>query len=830
MFKKRAQKGQSRRKRAEPDHEPAAADADDAAAAGAAGAPAAAKPKKKKRKKEKAKLSSMLSFGDEEEEAGDALPVLKKVANPSLSFRRGAERAEKKPAAVPTASMYSAESLNALKESSFSYGGGHVPVYKPTEEEAAVMAAGDGMDEASETGGDGDGGVGGSIPDASSIQRARERRERLRKQGEYIPLEGGGGDSDGGDDDKDDDDDGADLLADPADAPTDERVVMKAGATPRSARKRAEVEAALADGADFYRGDDELQRLEAQHVRSAMTGAVPTGRDTLNLRDTTAMGGGGLRGQSQRHSSLKEIRIDDVCRTLRSSLRQQEEQLGKHQRELVSNAEAAKLTAVDLSTLDSKLKALEPKYQYLQELWIYVDSMTACMDSKVDLIEECEVQLLELEKSQAEGAEQRRWLLLDDLADSITEPHTGEKSKSENQRSNSSSGKTIDLDEFGRDRNHTIVSALTAGADKRAEARQGMVGRMQATDSVCDSDEEELYEKAVEDREGVRTEKSEILQAAAVIFADASDDFSTVTAVASRMEEWKQKQPRSYHDTYVSINLIKIFSPFVRLDMLAWHPTDRCIEALAQQGWFIALENYGMASSGNGNGIAADDLDLELIPSLVEKVVLPRLIAWLRNGWDPMSRRSTDAALQCVNELTEVYVTVEKPGVTALLATVLNRLQSTADRIRVPAGTGTAPSSASTAAADRGAIANYLFNRAAGFVRNAAMWSQLLAAGPLEALVATVVGNQMCPLLACMHTITTERSGQEWLPKLQRLVDALKTKPGATSAGGGSASSWLESTIMLKHIVRAAVTASPRAKTLGAEESADYAQLAAALP
>eukprot|EP01046_Picozoa_sp_COSAG06_P068770 COSAG06_NODE_18443_length_888_cov_0.659062_1_plen_66_part_10 len=65
---------------------------------------------------------------------------------------------------------------------------------------------------------------------------------------------------------------------------------MRGGATPRAARKRAEVKAALADGADFYRGDDELQRLEAQHVRSAMTGAVPAGRDSLNLRDTSAMG------------------------------------------------------------------------------------------------------------------------------------------------------------------------------------------------------------------------------------------------------------------------------------------------------------------------------------------------------------------------------------------------------------------------------------------------------------------------------------------------------------------------------------------------------------
>ena len=48
-----------------------------------------------------------------------------------------------------------------------------------------------------------------------------------------------------------------------------------------------------------------------------------------------------MRGQSQRQSLLKEIRADAVCQTLHSALREQEEALGRHQRELVTNAEAA---------------------------------------------------------------------------------------------------------------------------------------------------------------------------------------------------------------------------------------------------------------------------------------------------------------------------------------------------------------------------------------------------------------------------------------------------------------------------------------------------------
>ena len=164
-----------------------------------------------------------------------------------------------------------------------------------------------------------------------------------------------------------------------------------------------------------------------------------------------------------------------------------------------------------------------------------------------------------------------------------------------------------------------------------------MVSKLRATDSRCDSDQEDPSEGGAEEQERVRGDKAEVLQAASVIFADAAEEFSTVGAVATRMEEWKRKQPRSYQDTYVSLSLLKVFLPFVRLEALGWHPSDRCAEALAKQRWFAALESYGM---GDGE-VAADDADLDLIPKLVEKGLLPRLKEWLRSGWDPLSRGST---------------------------------------------------------------------------------------------------------------------------------------------------------------------------------------------
>lgn len=160
-------------------------------------------------------------------------------------------------------------------------------------------------------------------------------------------------------------------------------------------------------------------------------------------------------------------------------------------------------------------------------------------------------------------------------------------------------------------------------------------------------------------------ERADVLAAGEAMFCDAAPEFSTVEGIAARMEAWRATQPTSYHETYVPLNLVKVFAPLVRLEMLGWQPSDGCIEAFARQRWFSALENYG-ADPGEGKGAGSapppEHSDLDLIPALVEKVVLPRLQAWISMSWDPLSARSNTVALECVRELAEVFVTADKPA------------------------------------------------------------------------------------------------------------------------------------------------------------------------
>jgi hypothetical protein len=278
--------------------------------------PERAKKRKKKDKKKDKTKGSLLSFGDEADEATST--TLGRPANPSFAkvkkVKAPALRVRAEEDAQPSASagMYSTEALQALQQSSFQYGGGHVPIAKL--DEVTLVAGGEGLPPLA----DGEGTEGGSIPDGDMIRAARERRERARKKDDYISLNSR--------DDKQSDEEDADPGSSEGEDivggdNVNDRVAFR-GQDRRSlaaAGKRAAVEAALRDGADLYQGDNEvteripfyspplcwapescladqwvarcqLRHMEAEMVKNASRGLgvmSSVGRTGLDLRDTS---------------------------------------------------------------------------------------------------------------------------------------------------------------------------------------------------------------------------------------------------------------------------------------------------------------------------------------------------------------------------------------------------------------------------------------------------------------------------------------------------------------------------------------------------------------
>ena len=58
------------------------------------------------------------------------------------------------------------------------------------------------------------------------------------------------------------------------------------------------------------------------------------------------------------------------------------------------------------------------------------------------------------------------------------------------------------------------------------------------------------------------------------MFDSVVDDFHSLDLIKSRFEEWKFKHADSYQEAYIGLCLPKLFSPFVKLNLVTWNPLE----------------------------------------------------------------------------------------------------------------------------------------------------------------------------------------------------------------------------------------------------------------
>jgi len=106
---------------------------------------------------------------------------------------------------------------------------------------------------------------------------------------------------------------------------------------------------------------------------------------------------------------------------------------------------------------------------------------------------------------------------------------------------------------------------------------------------------------------------------------DVRPEFKSIREVKDKMQSWKWSQAKSYNDSWASLSLKDLFRPFIRMELAGWLPLQGPNKELDQMEWCAALMDYGFRDSENQSGLQASDPDLNLIPTLIEKVLLPKL-------------------------------------------------------------------------------------------------------------------------------------------------------------------------------------------------------------
>ncbi|XP_078619014.1 PAX3- and PAX7-binding protein 1-like isoform X2 [Branchiostoma floridae x Branchiostoma japonicum] len=528
----------------------------------------------------------------------------------------------------------------------------------------------------------------GVIPDAATIHAARKRRQMLRETGgeDFVPL----------DDTQRVQGEKSRLVREDENDRSDseeERIDFR-GVNP--ARSRREDIMEVLEGSDSEEGerdqDEEVKRWEQEQIRKGVS--IPQVQTTQSQQDynyfqqqymyqqpSVYMGtpqpvvqpySGGYNlpsmpptsGPMVPPSQLPTVTLESVKDRLRDRLDSLKQVHSAHQREHDKHTYDMDSSVNVVDDIEGSADDVERQFTFFQEMRGYVRDLVECLNEKVPKIDQLETAMHTLLRQRAERFVQRR------------QDDTKDESEEQMNKTNKAAGS---LDTMGRDSpgfaevKKRRIAEREARRSRRRRARQAVDPPTPHHEGMS-SDEEEQETDILR----FNSEKDRIVTERGKVFEDVVDDFCTFRAIKTKFERWKYDFGEPYNEAYISLCLPKLFTPFVRLELLTWNPLEANAQDLEDMAWYDSLLFYGFRETTQ---LTKDDPDVKLLPSIVEKVVLQKLTGLAEHVWDPMSTRQTQRLVTLVQRLVDDYPTVagDNKATQALLRTVLSRMRKTLD-------------------------------------------------------------------------------------------------------------------------------------------------------
>lgn len=164
------------------------------------------------------------------------------------------------------------------------------------------------------------------------------------------------------------------------------------------------------------------------------------------------------------------------------------------------------------------------------------------------------------------------------------------------------------------------------------------------------------------------------------MFDDVNEEFSQISSILRKFEEWRNYDFDSYKDTYVSLCLPKILGPMIRLSLVTWNPLGEKCEDFEGMEWFKATMLYA-CNAGESEESLFDDPDIRLVPVLFEKIILPKLTEIVDKCWDPLSSSQTLKLIKLIRRLEPDYPSLQPTSKYArtLFISILDKMRDTMD-------------------------------------------------------------------------------------------------------------------------------------------------------
>ncbi|KAM5567633.1 transcriptional repressor ILP1 [Rosa sericea] len=458
---------------------------------------------------------------------------------------------------------------------------------------------------------------------------------------------------------------------------------------------------------------------------------------------------GGATGASQGSNAMSINEQAEIAqKALQENVKKLKESHGRTKMSLTKADENLSASLLTITALEKSLSAADVKYKFMQELRDFVSTICDFLQDKAPLIEELEEEMQKQRDERASAIFERRIADNDDemmeveaavnaamsifskegtSAEIIAVARSAAQAASAAVREQTNL--PVKLDEFGRDMNLKKRMDMKG----RAEARQRRRKRYEAKrESSMDVDSpnrtvegESSTDESDSESKEYKSHRQLVLGTADQVFSDAAEEYSQLSAVKERFEEWKREYRSSYRDAYMSLSVPVIFSLYVRLELLKWDPLRENTD-FVNMSWHLLLENYGLPE--DGSDFASDDADANLIPALVEKVALPILHHQIVHCWDILSTRETKNAVAATSLVTD-YVSSSE-ALEDLLVAIRTRLAEAVSKLTVPTWSPLVLKAVPNAAR----IAAYRFGMSVRLMKNICLWKEVLALPVLEKL------------------------------------------------------------------------------------------------
>ncbi|XP_074662540.1 PAX3- and PAX7-binding protein 1-like [Tubulanus polymorphus] len=440
-------------------------------------------------------------------------------------------------------------------------------------------------------------------------------------------------------------------------------------------------------------------------------------------------------------SEMPQITVEHVKNALRERLMDISQVNRTHmfEKDKVDNDLATNLE--DISLYESKVSSLEEQYKFFQEMRGYVRDLVECLNEKLPRINNLEEKIIFMLKQRTQRLCERRQ---QDIKDQSAEYNPNKVAQPV-------------APDSPRQRRAAEREARRA---RRRRAREGQDVNNHK-EGLSSDDEENKSEISK-----FHQERVQIHNECCGLFDDVIEDFYKIKRVKNRFQQWKFQYGDSYKEAYIGLCLPKLFTPLIRLQLVEWNPLETSSTGLEKLPWFQSLIFYGFRENENTD-MTEDDDDLKLLPNILDKVLLPRLILYVEGVWDPVSASQTAQLSNLVRKLIADFpISMESKNLQALVKAVVERMKKTLnDDVFMPLYP-------KTVTANRGSPASVFFHRqlwsCIKIFGNVLSWSEVLNDGLLKEVAIDGLLNRYI-LLGLMNS----PMNQDGIQKCEKIISYL---------------------------------------------------------